>query len=428
MPNWLYRITLCLLLALVVAFGIRIAELSLQASDYHRNYYVRLGIGEQIDTAVGHLIEGFSLGLIPAGSDKDAITLAMLDGASTLKAAAESYSWFLLWASTAFLLFGALGSLWPSDPRRFARCLLLVASVCLVIGLVAPIMSMTGEWGGAVVKQDSKSILGAARSLHESGKAWVAGLIILFSVVTPTFKLGLSMLAARSRPGRLRTITLRVIHAIGKWSMADVFVVAILLTIYSIRSDAADEVQTRSEIEVGLWFFLAHCLLAMVATHLVLRHREEAYPREQPSNGLVVLALGLVFAMGTLAALPFLRASSQIAGDLVLQPGTRWADSVIAQPAPGRLVGSWESSGTEHGGADDSMVAVKLIDPNGRQVRAYDHQSKGSFDLPTPIPGIYTIVFDNVGLIRSTARSAKFEIRYEFDLGTNWPSSFFLCQ
>ena len=52
---------------------------------------------------------------------------------------------------------------------------------------------------------------------------------------------------------------MRLVHAIGKWSMADVFVVAVLLAMLALGRDPA----TRAATGPGLYFFAGYCLLAL---------------------------------------------------------------------------------------------------------------------------------------------------------------------
>ncbi len=428
MTTWIYRALFSGLFAVLLGLAIRITQLSLWSSDYFRAYYARLGLGENIDTTVANWIEGATLGFRPSGSDKEAVTEALLGGAKTLQAAAESYSWLFGWVALAFMGLGLFGSLRSSDAQKFARCLILLAVVCMIVGQVAPIMSMTATMsmpvvGDSVVQSESKSILTSIQMLHSSGKTWVAGLIVLFSLVTPSLKLLLAMVAARAGHGRLRNAALAVVQTIGKWSMADVFVVAILLTIFSLRSSPNAEVQSVSEAEPGLWFFASHCLLSLIAVQIIGRKRKPAADSESAavqstaSRPAVIAAQFGICLAAMCFALLFLKPSMRAGQDVVVQSGERWVGTVIATNAEGRLRGRWKSDGSMHDGSTDTMVFVTVLGPDESVMQQYDHESEGTFDLPTSLTGTYGIVFDNVGIVRSTARSVQFELVYE-------PSSF----
>ena len=51
----------------------------------------------------------------------------------------------------------------------------------------------------------------------------------------------------------------------GKWSMADVFVVAVFLA-YLAFSNIQSGIQTESNTLPGLYFFLSYCLLSIMAS------------------------------------------------------------------------------------------------------------------------------------------------------------------
>jgi len=79
------------------------------------------------------------------------------------------------------------------------------------------------------VYTQTRSITGAVRRLYEVGSPIPATLILLFSVIVPFGKAALVGLAMYMKSPTLRHRTLRFVAMIAKWSMADVFVVAILI-------------------------------------------------------------------------------------------------------------------------------------------------------------------------------------------------------
>ena len=110
---------------------------------------------------------------------------------------------------------------------RRVPALLVCAFVCLLAGLTLPIMEVRNLW----IFHGSYSIADGIRVLVQQGDLFIAAVVALFSVVMPTFKIvGLWALWWRARQGRHLSSRLPVIlEAIGKWSMLDVFVVALLV-------------------------------------------------------------------------------------------------------------------------------------------------------------------------------------------------------
>src|SRR4029450_7924444 len=102
----------------------------------------------------------------------------------------------------------------------------------MIVDKVTPSLtaSLRQNVGEVEVFQQTRSIVGSVRRLYEVGSPVPATLILLFSVIVPFVKTargGWERFAAneaRRRP------TLAFVEAIAKWSMADVFVVALFIT------------------------------------------------------------------------------------------------------------------------------------------------------------------------------------------------------
>jgi hypothetical protein len=85
---------------------------------------------------------------------------------------------------------------------------------------------------------------------------------------------------------------------------------------------------------------------------------------------------------------------------------------------PGWLSGRWTCKGKSAGikGAhDDSLVAFKIVGPDNKVIEKLDHQGCGNFKLRFDGPGAYTFVFDNSGIIRSSARVVEIDGTYQPD-------------
>ncbi|TNJ43354.1 paraquat-inducible protein A [Phaeobacter sp. B1627] len=118
----------------------------------------------------------------------------------------------------------------------------LVALICYVPANIYP-MLRTSTLGS--VSQDT--IVGGAITLAEHGSYSVAAIILLASVVIPTLKfLAIAYLAisvarpASTRP-RTQHLLYEMVEYIGRWSMIDVFVVAILSALVHLGSIASVE-------------------------------------------------------------------------------------------------------------------------------------------------------------------------------------------
>jgi hypothetical protein len=125
--------------------------------------------------------------------------------------------------------------------------------------------------GEVEVYTQTRSIIGAVRNLYQVGSPFPATLILLFSVVVPLTKAALVAWAAFMTDASRRMRTTRFVEAIAKWSMADVFVVAVFITYL-----AAEATQTPpgdpagvpliafdASFGPGFYWFAAYCLFSL---------------------------------------------------------------------------------------------------------------------------------------------------------------------
>ena len=125
--------------------------------------------------------------------------------------------------------------------------------------------------GSVVIQDTAKSILGTAQSLWQDGNLLVAVLIVFFSVIVPALKLGLLAMAyalpKKTWSGRLAQLS----GGLSKWSMADVFVMALIISFLAIKASANTSplLQTEIQLESGFYYFLGYCLLSILASQLL---------------------------------------------------------------------------------------------------------------------------------------------------------------
>ena len=122
----------------------------------------------------------------------------------------------------------------PRKPDSIARtwALLIAALVLYIPANVYPVLTVVQLGAGA-----PSTILGGVEELFSSGLYPLAALVFFASIVVPMLKMaGLAtmLVATRARwTGRLRdrTSLYRVVKAIGRWSMIDVFMISILVAL-----------------------------------------------------------------------------------------------------------------------------------------------------------------------------------------------------
>ena len=109
--------------------------------------------------------------------------------------------------------------------------------------------------------EETQSILRAIQRLYDSKNYFVAGLVLLFSVIVPFIKAALlgAIVAVKSPHTKYRIYLFT--RSISKWAMADVFAVGVFIAF--MAGNALDNLDAK--LHPGYYFFVAYCLLSNVA-------------------------------------------------------------------------------------------------------------------------------------------------------------------
>jgi paraquat-inducible protein A len=153
-----------------------------------------------------------------------------------------------------------------AHPRRglVVNLLLLVALGLLLYGLQAPILTLEKFYLFA----NTVSLLSALGQLATE-QAWgLFALVGVFSVLFPIVKIVLLALIWNldSARGAAHRRHLRWLAAYGKWSMLDVFVVALLVV--SVKLGAL----AQARVEIGIYAFAASVVLTMLLAAWIGSH------------------------------------------------------------------------------------------------------------------------------------------------------------
>lgn len=146
-------------------------------------------------------------------------------------------------------------------PRRIEVPLLILLSfVLLLIALSMPLMKVEKM----VLWKNEYSVIGGVKGLWEQGQYVLASILFFFSVVFPICKLAmLGFLWFVRLAEQRRQMVLHWLGVLGKWSMLDVFVVAILIVLVKLGPLAKVEPQR------GIYWFAAAIFLSMITSMYV---------------------------------------------------------------------------------------------------------------------------------------------------------------
>jgi paraquat-inducible protein A len=180
---------------------------------------------------------------------------------------------------------------------RLHLLLTLVNFALLIPGVTLPVYGVTisSQVSAALIAQpvdvtlyeQTRTILGTIRELWTSGNHLVSALILLFSIIVPLTKASTLVASFYVAKESVKKGLIKVVDMIGKWSMADVFVVAIFLAYLATRDQVQAntltaqvftqqvnvdmETHLTSTLGPGFYYFLSYCLFSIFWTQ-VLRH------------------------------------------------------------------------------------------------------------------------------------------------------------
>lgn len=168
----------------------------------------------------------------------------------------------------------------------------LIAIALFIPGITLPMMTLSmdvfakmsgGELSSTLLDKEL-SLLATIQELWQDERLFVAALIFLFSICIPLLKTVLMTAVYFINNMALAKRIADFVSLISKWSMADVFVVAVFLAILSTnQAETVSEQQinifafkinftfsseTFSAAGPGFYYFVGYCLLAILATQL----------------------------------------------------------------------------------------------------------------------------------------------------------------
>ena len=150
----------------------------------------------------------------------------------------------------------------PRRPNSLTRtwALLVTAAILYIPANLLPIMTVNSLGQG-----EPSTIMAGVIQLVQHGMFPIAAVVFIASILVPTFKLvGIGLLlfsVQRHQPlsAQQRIVMYRFIEFIGRWSMLDIFVIAILVAVVNFGRLAS------VEANIGAAAFASVVILTMLA-------------------------------------------------------------------------------------------------------------------------------------------------------------------
>jgi hypothetical protein len=202
----------------------------------------------------------------------------------------------------AYLIIMLLFCIFYKPPFLFLITTITVSILCLHVGLFTPMLEIAAVehdlnlaeipiekkvfgYGVDVTIQkkfegdiyfyyQSKSIVNLILLLFKQNNYFVGICILLFSVLFPLIKTCLMCFFVFQPSVKQKKWFSGFVLNLSKWSMADVFVVAMFLGFLAFENMQAG-VNTYSNVCMGLYFFLAYCLLSIISSMMAKMPSEE---------------------------------------------------------------------------------------------------------------------------------------------------------
>lgn len=147
----------------------------------------------------------------------------------------------------------------------FAAVALTASTIFYILGLVFPILSSKTSILGFVLEEESMRLVDSIDYFWQEGDVFLTLVILIFTIVFPILKyldLGIRLAVPELLPRKLVSI----LKNLDKWSMLDVFLVALLILNFKL-----DTSLITMKLEVGTTFIAISVIFRMVASFFIGR-------------------------------------------------------------------------------------------------------------------------------------------------------------
>ena len=160
------------------------------------------------------------------------------------------------------------------DKRLIALLLLITSLLFFILGFMYPLLQSGFGIGPFTIKRDFVYISTSFRYFFDKGEVFIGLLLLFFTIIFPIIKYIFLFLTLSGRKMPRQGAIATTLDIINKWSMLDVFVVAVL--ILNMKFDSNIIV---SKLEIGTTLFAVSVILLMSSSFVARKLiNEDAQP------------------------------------------------------------------------------------------------------------------------------------------------------
>ena len=232
----------------------------------NRDYYeAQTDIGELLKRRFDSLIATISFGAFES-NDSKAKNIEELKAQTLILQEKNRDATIAL----GIVAFGIILTYFTLSRDIYALLLGFSSLITLLFGIFTPILMIVihksvDYLGDIILSFESKTIFATIMHLYHDGNYPVAIAILLFSIIVPLVKTVSMITVVFWKRFHIATKLVKFFKHLGKWSMLDVFVVALLLVYLSAGSSE----NSYSQIESGLYTFLIYVIFSIVTSIVV---------------------------------------------------------------------------------------------------------------------------------------------------------------
>lgn len=146
--------------------------------------------------------------------------------------------------------------------RYISGISLITSFVCFCLGILLPLLSTKQNILGITLKYTEVCVWDTITLFYKSGDYFLAIIILLFVVITPIIKY-LDLLLTIIKKGTDRKHS-KLLASIDKWSMIDVFLIALLILNFKMNSTIIV-----MEVKSGASFIALSVIIRIITSQLI---------------------------------------------------------------------------------------------------------------------------------------------------------------